>query len=267
MALSRSLAKSRRGRLFRIGGWLLFILPLPLLAKLIKSLGSGQFGGVLTSALALGILLLGAWITRKGLDQEKRRPMSSTLPLKTLGSVIVAGGALFTALIAGHNLAIAICFGVAAFLGFYLAYGFDKRIKLSSDKDVATALEEAYRKLERLELASDNIQSRDFQDRLMRIVGWGEQILERIGDDPEDFRRARKFLNVYLDGAQQVTDKFARTQGDANSAELEANFKTLLDDMETVCQEQYQHLVDNDMVDLDVQIEVLTTRLKREGVF
>ena len=37
--------------------------------------------------------------------------------------------------------------------------------------------------------------------------------------------------------------------------------------METVCQEQYQHLVDNDKVDLDVQIEVLTTRLKREGVF
>ena len=74
-------------------------------------------------------------------------------------------------------------------------------------------------------------------------------------------------MNVYLDGAQQVTDKFARTHNDANSAELEANFRTLLDDMETVCEEQYQHLVDNDMVDLDVQIEVLTTRLKREGVY
>jgi len=259
--------RSPSRRPFRIGGWLLFLLPLPLLAKLLKSLGSGEFGNLLASTLAFGILILGAWLTRKGLDQEKRRPMSSVLPLKTAGGIVVAGGTALTALIASYDLASAISFGLAAFLGFYLAYGFDKRIKLSSDKDVATALEDAYRKLERLELASDNIRSRDFKGRLKRIVDWGERILERIGEDPEDFRRARKFLNVYLDGAQQVTDKFARTQGDANSAELEANFRTLLDDMETVCKEQYQHLVDNDMVDLDVQMEVLTTRLKREGVY
>jgi 5-bromo-4-chloroindolyl phosphate hydrolysis protein len=233
----------------------------------VVSLGKGEFGGFLLSAIAFGILMLGAWVTRKGLYQAKRRPMSATLPLKSIGGLIVAGGTLLTALVAGHNLAIGICFGLAALLGFYLAYGFDQRFKLSSDKDVASALEEAYRKLERLDVAGDNIRSRDFRDRLKRIVAWGERILDRIGDDPEDFRRARKFLNVYLDGAQQVTDKFARTQGDANSAELEANFGTLLADMETVCEEQYQHLLDNDLVDLDVQIEVLTTRLKREGVY
>ncbi len=193
--------------------------------------------------------------------------MSSSLPYKTIASLIIAGGTALTALIADYGLAMAICFGIAAVIGFYLAYGFDRRFKLSSDKDVAAALEEAYRKLERLEDAADNIRSREFRDRLRRITGWGERILDRIGDDPEDFRRARKFLNVYLDGAQQVTDKFARTQNDTNSAELEANFRTLLQDMETVCEEQYQHLMDNDMVDLDVQMEVLTTRLKREGVY
>ena len=260
-------SRSPRRRPIWIGGWLLFLLPLPLLWKLLIALGKGDFGTFLISAIAFGLLLLGAWLTRRGLYQAKRRPMSSSLPLKTIGGFVVAGGTLLTSMIAGHNLAIAICFGLVALLGFYLAYGFDRRLKLSSDKDVATALEEAYRKLERLETAGENIRSRDFRDRIRRIAGWGERILDRIGDDPEDFRRARKFLNVYLDGAQQVTDKFARAQGDANSAELEENFRTLLTDMETVCEEQYQHLMDNDMVDLDVQIEVLTTRLKREGVY
>ena len=260
-------SRPSRRRPIWIGGWLLFLLPLPLFWAMLISLGKGALGGFLASAIALGLLLFGAWITRRGLHQAKRRPMSSSLPLKSIGGVITAVGTAFTAWVAGHTPLIGICFGLAALVGFYLAYGFDKRFKLSSDKDVASALEEAYRKLERLEDASETIGSRDFRDRLQRISGWGEKILDRIGDDPEDFRRARKFLNVYLDGAQQVTDKFARTRGDANSAELEENFRTLLTDMETVCEEQYQHLLDNDMVDLDVQIEVLTTRLKREGVY
>lgn len=263
------MASSRptRRRPIWIGGWLLFLLPLPLFWAMLIALGKGALGGFLGSAFALGLLMLGAWVTRRGLHQAKRRPMSSSLPLKSIGGVITAVGTAFTAWVAGHNPVIGICFGLAALLGFYLAYGFDRRLKLSSDKDVASALEEAYRKLERLEEAGDNIGSRDFRDRLQRISGWGEKILDRIGEDPEDFRRARKFLNVYLDGAQQVTDKFARTRSDANSAELEENFRTLLTDMETVCEEQYQRLIDDDMVDLDVQIEVLTTRLKREGVY
>ena len=250
-----------------IGGWLLFLLPLPLALRSLLALGKGEFTSFLITTTALAVLVLGAWLTRRGLYQAKRRPMSSTLPLKSLGGIVIAAGTALTALIAGHSLPIGVCFGLAALLGFYLTYGFDKRIKLSSDKDVAEALEDAYRKLERLEEAGDKIRSRDMRDRIHGIAQWGERILDRIGDDPEDFRRARKFVNVYLDGAQQVTDKFARTHSDANSAELENNFRTLLDDMETVCKEQYQHLVDNDMVDLDVQMEVLTTRLKREGVY
>lgn len=256
-----------RRRPLWIGGWLLFLLPIPLLIKVFISLGSGEFGTFLISALAVAMLFSGAWATRSGLRQAKRRPMSSTIPLKSIGAGIVAVGAALTAMIAGHHLAIGVCFGLAALLGFYLTYGFDRRMRLSSNKDVAAALEEAYRKLEKLEAAGDNIGSRDMRERLGRITAWGERILDRIGDDPEDFRRARKFLNVYLDGAQQVTEKFAKAQSDGKSAELEGNFRTLLGDMETVCEEQYQHLLDDDLVDLDVQIEVLTTRLKREGVY
>lgn len=260
-------ARPTRRRPLWIGGWLLFLLPLPLLWAMLIALAKGALGGFLASGIALGVLLLGAWLTRKGLFQEKRRPMSSSLPLKSIGGGITAIGTAFTAWAAGHNPVIGVCFGAAALFGFYLTYGFDRRFKLSSDKDVAQALEDAYRKLEQLEDAGDSIRSRDIRDRIRSIAAWGERILDRIGDDPEDFRRARKFVNVYLDGAQKVTDKFSRTHNDANSAELEANFRILLDDMETVCREQYQHLVDNDVVDLDVQMEVLTTRLKREGVY
>ena len=160
-----------------------------------------------------------------------------------------------------QSIPIGICFGLAALLGFYLAYGFDKRLKLSSDKDVASALEEAYRKLERLEEAGDNIGSREFRERLRRITGWGEKILDRIGDDPEDFRRARKFLNVYLDGAQQVTDKFARTRG---AMPIPLSWRKTSEHCSPIWKRSARSsisiMLDNDLVDLDVQIEVLTTQ-------
>ena len=259
-------ASTLRRRPLWIGGWLLFLLPLPLALKAVISLWRGEFVGLVAGAFAFLVLLLGAWLMRQGLAQAKRRPTGSGFPFKTAGSAVVAIGTALTALIAGHNPLIAGGFGLGALAGCYLSYGFDRRLKLSNDKDVATALEEAYGKLEQLEAAGKRIGSREFKDRLGRIIDWGEKILARIQEDPEDFRRARKFLNVYLDGARQVTDKYARTHGEAESAELEENFRTLLADMETVCEEQYQRLLDDDMVDLDVQIEVLTTRLKREGV-
>jgi 5-bromo-4-chloroindolyl phosphate hydrolysis protein len=256
-----------RRRPLWIGGWLLFLLPLPLLLKVVIWLAQGDFGMFLIGVIAVALLLLGASLTRSGLRQAKRRPMSASLPLKSIGGGLVAVGAGVTAMIAGHSLAIGICFGLAALLGFHLTYGFDRRLRLSSNRDVAQALEDAYRKLENLEAAGDSIASRDMRERLARITAWGERILDRIGEDPEDFRRARKFLNVYLDGAQQVTAKFAKAQDEGRTAELEEHLRQLPADTETVCEEQYQHLLDDDLVDLDVQIEALTTRLNREGVY
>lgn len=256
-----------RRRPLWIGGWLLFLLPIPLLMKVFIALSQGEFGAFLISVIAVAMLFSGAWATRLGLRQAKRRPMSSVIPWKSIGGGIIALGAGLTAMIAGHHLAIGICFAAASLFGFYLTYGFDRRLKLSDNKDVASALEEAYRKLEHLEDAGEKLGSRDMRERLGRITAWGERILDRIGEDEESFRRARKFLNVYLNGAQQVTEKFSKAHADGKSAELEENFRTLLGDMETVCEEQYEHLLNDDLVDLDVQMEVLATRLKREGVY
>jgi len=40
----------------------------------------------------------------------------------------------------------------------------------------------------------------------------------------------------------------------------------LLVDMQNTCEEQYGKLLQHDASDLDVQIEVLSDRLRREGV-
>ena len=49
-------------------------------------------------------------------------------------------------------------------------------------------------------------------------------------------------------------------------APLEQNFRQLLIDMENTFEQQHQKLIEKDLTSLDVEIEVLNARLKREGV-
>jgi hypothetical protein len=250
-----------------IGGWPLVFLPLPLALKAVGALWRGDINGMVAASALLAVLYGGAWLTRRGLMHAKHRPNHIPFPFRSAGAVAVSLGTFATALFAGYEAFGAGAFGLVALFGFYLAYGFDRRTRLSEDDEIAQALEAAYAKLEKLASAGRALPTHDLRDQLGRIVGWGERILERIADDPEDFRRARKFLNVYLDGAQQVTQKFARRQDGTVPRQLEASYRTLLGDMEAVCEEQYRRLENDDIVDLDIQMEVLTTRLKREGVF
>ena len=112
------------------------------------------------------------------------------------------------------------------------------------------------------------IEYAQFRDRLGRVAGWARAVVTEIERDPRDLRRARKALTVYLDGAERVTSKYIATHpraGDQQGA-LEEGYRTLLDQLERAFAEQHGKLIQNDTMDLDVQIEVLTTRLKQEGV-
>ena len=76
---------SRRRPLW-VGGWLLFLLPLPTaFGPVLIALGKGALRHVPDQAPLRfrPVLILGAWTDpASGLYQAKRRPMSSALPLK-----------------------------------------------------------------------------------------------------------------------------------------------------------------------------------------
>jgi 5-bromo-4-chloroindolyl phosphate hydrolysis protein len=273
-------SEQRRRMRGRMAGALLFVLPLPLFLNGILALWSGNDLRVIAaSAGGYALSLVAALVARRGLLNQiayEERPFgkSPPLPLKAVAGVLVGLTTFLAAYgAAGHTLAAGIAFAVAAAAGFFLFYGFDpRRRKLVvggagvTDNELTEALGEAYGRLERLEESSRAIASGEFRQRLTAIRASVENILKAIEEDPRDLRRARRFLNVYLDGAQKITEQYARTHQKAQSPELEQNFRTLLVDMENTCNEQYEKLLQNDVLDLDVEIEVLTTRLRQEGV-
>lgn len=260
-------------------GILLYVLPVPLIIAAVVSLARGTLTGVLANALAVGLYFAAAVCARRGLQNEAAYSRKSVapapkIPLKFFGGCLVAAATWVAAFFgAGHSFAIAICFGVGALVGYYLVYGFDPRTEKSvkegfgySAHDVAEALEQADSKIQAIESARSKIGNTELKDRLERIVEQSRRILKVIEDDPKDLRRARKFLITYLEGAQNVTEGYARTHGYSDSSELEDNFRNVLVTIEEVFKEQYQKLLEDDLMDLDVQIEVLSTQLKREGV-
>ena len=271
----------KTGERFSVKGLLLYFLPLAAIPATIISLIKGDLTGIIVNSTCYVLYLYAARLLRLGLlaetkYREKRIATPPKKPLKLHAAVIVA---LTTGLIAwlgaGQTLLIAIVFGLGAFLGMYLSYGFDPRVEKAvakqgrhgySTEEVSQTIDEAERIINDIQLANDNIANTEFNNRLDRICEVARQILTELEEDPGDIRRARKFLKVYLEGARKVTEGYAKTHRQAGSSELEQNFRNVLEKIETVFFEQKDKLIENEVFDLDVQIEVLNTQLKQEGI-
>jgi 5-bromo-4-chloroindolyl phosphate hydrolysis protein len=260
-------------------GLLLYILPLSLIPATIIALGKGHFFAIIVNAAGFAAYMLGAWCLRKGLRLEREYLNSriASVPetsLKLTAAIIISVATFVIAWLgAQQSLFVALLFGAGAFLGMFLSYGLDPMRKKElagadgySGQEILQVLEESSKKIRSIEMANDKINNSELNQRIDRICDTADNILKEIESDPRDLRRARKFLNTYLDGAKQVTEGYARTHQKTQTGELEQNFRNVLETIETVFQEQQQKLLEDDVFDLDVQIEVLSTQLKREGI-
>jgi len=259
-----------------IKGLLLFLMPLPVLIATIISLLRGNFWTTIVSGALFTAFMFAAIIARHGFKLEskfkqKRFAKAPGMPFKSLASIILAITTGLTAfLLADYGLFSSILIGFVTLIGFYLAYGVDPRDDKTGNvslgpraEEVFAALEAAEIKIEAIEDAHNEIRNIQFKQHLQRIIDKAKKILKTIEDDPSDLQRSRKFLKVYLDGTQRVTESYVKThKNEATTAELDANFQRVLESIETTFDQQQEKLKQDDQFDLDVQIEVLKTQLK-----
>lgn len=262
-----------------VKGMLLFLLPIPLLLAAVIALGAGNLVALVAEGGAFALYMLGAVLTRRGILAKRNEPKlryarRASVSPKNLGAgfiTLATGIAAYFAV--GHGLFQSIALGAATLLAYHLLYGLEPltldRLPITGDDEderVAKALAEAEQRILSIEKAARAIGNSELRERLGRIGIQGREILGQIERRPRDLRRARKFLTVYLEGAQQVTQGYADTHRLADSRELEQNFRTVLVTIEEVFAAQQKRLLDTDLMDLDVQIEVLTKQMKREGI-
>lgn len=257
----------------------LFILPMPLVIAFVVALFTGEFARFAAISGALGSFYLAGFFTWSALKAQARYYLGELLdppvvPLKLVSAALTAVGAVLAASAGGYGMVGMFVFAALAVTGYLCFYGRDPQRRSFSvaaetgvDVDAVTAqLKQAYGRLQGIDAAARSIAVPEFTDRLRTITGIGKDILAEIERDPRDASRARRFLNLYLDSAERVTTEYARTHRQLRNRPLEDNFRNLLVDMESTFEKQHQKLLENDLLSLDVDIEVLNTRLKREGL-
>ena len=268
----------RRSRL-GLRGALLYVLAVPLAFATIISLAKGDFAAAVAAGAAFGLIVTGGFLNRRGiLDElvapERRFTRSWDLPHKYLAALSLAAGTALAAYGAvGQDAWVSAAFGLLAVAGFHMTYRlprpqavFGAPLQGMSDKTLQQALAQAELRILAIEKAAMRIGNRELEQRLQRIAGQGRAILEQIVARPDERFRARKFLNVYLEGAERVASRYARSHRLARGRELEQNFRNVLVEIETVFERQLKRLAEHDVFDLDVQIEVLRKQLEREGI-
>jgi hypothetical protein len=255
----------------------LFLWPL-----LIRLMGFDG-GPALAIALGIGLFWLASMLIERGLALEaelagRRLARAPKLPGKLLGAAAAAAAAAIIGLFAtpGGPLLAAVHAGLT-FLGCRLAYGADPRpdrdaVARAADRagmrptEVLAVLDEANGKIRAIEQAAASLRSRELQERIGRIAARARAVVSELEKDPEDISRARRFLVTYLDGTRDVIAKYAEQQHEVAGTALGENFRRVLDTIEKVFEEQIEVLKRDDRLDLEVQLEVLETQLRREGV-
>lgn len=259
--------------------WPLWVLSAPLLPGAVSALATGRFSGFLGDALGWALIAGALVLTRQGIadqgaQRERRFSRGWRLPLKNLAAAAIGLGTAVAAIGgAGHGVPVGVAFGVLAVLGYHLVYGLEPlRVGgrlAAGDKEaraVADALAEAEVRLINIEHAAAAIGNLELRQRLTRIAAQGRGMLEQIAERPSDLRRARRFLTVFLEGTEQVSDGYVRTHHHAESPELEQRFRNVLVSIEDQFIRQRVRLRQADVLDLDVQIEVLKKQLEQEGI-
>lgn len=264
----------RQIRAARSPSRLLFIPGVVLLAT---SLNDGPV--VLVTALAgAGILTLAAWLLQQGLvaqaayDARKvaRRP---ALPRKMMASALTGVGIAIAAYAGDSGIIGSVLYGAAATALHVAAFGIDplvdKRMEgidsFQQDR-VARVVDKAEAHLDAMRAQIDILDDRKLTMRVVTFQTIARKMIRTVEEDPRDLTGARKFLGVYLQGARDATTKFVGLYGRKQDETARANFESLLDDLEANFAARIEKMLLDDRGDMDIEINVLRDRLKRDGV-
>jgi len=260
-----------------IRGWLLFLLPTPLLLSAIGSIGAGHIFPALIDLAAYVSLLGGAFLLREGLKAEiafaaRTIARPPAFPRKLVAAAL-AGDGVFLATFFGWGLGLipSLAFGALATGCHLLAFGLDPmrakgvREHGADGARAAEAVDRAEAHLAAILELAPRLGDREVQSRATALVSEARQMLRMVEQDPRDLDRARRYLSVYLKGAHEATRKYAENHARLNDPKLRSEYLALIDDLEASFGRGRRTLLEDDRTDLEVEIEVLRERLEQEG--
>jgi hypothetical protein len=221
-------------------GLLLPMFTWPLLPDAMVEVAQGDTRGVVAAALGLGLPLLAVRKLRRGRAGDTNRAAA----LAGVATGLVAG------LGAATGPVIAVLLGAGAWFGTRLLYdGAVVEAEPPPPPVPPGPLEEARLRLARVV----NV------PQLAGAAGAMAGVLDDLGSRPERLTEARRFLIVHLDGLERIAERLEA------GAEPPPGLPRLVDDLQSAADELREKLRAEETAALDIQVKVLSERLRQEG--
>ncbi|MCB2092797.1 MAG: 5-bromo-4-chloroindolyl phosphate hydrolysis family protein [Rhodobacteraceae bacterium] len=234
--------------------------------------------GLVQNLGAFATLVLAAWLTREGVRaasayaarRSSRRP---AIPRKLMATALTGMGLFLGVIANGGNPWSGGLLGLAGSALHLFAFGPDPltdkamdEIDIFQQDRVARVLVEGEAYLKAMKDAALRAGDRDITARVDRFLISARTMFRTVEEDPRDLTAARRYLGVYLMGARDATIKFADIWTRSKDQKARADFQALLTDLETNFDARTRSLLSDDKTDLEIEIDVLRDRLKREGL-
>jgi len=256
-------------------GILLYIFLIPLSLAVLLALIARDIPAFALNLVAFLLFYATAKLNTWGLANEfkyhkEKLTKAPKKPFKTISTLLLGISTLFAASIAGGvSLFSGIFLAIVAMVGYLLHYGVDPRTdKLENIGDVSAelvlkTLADARAKLSGIEShINKDFKDLDLKEKLSLATKKAEHIIQTIQEDPKDIRVARKFLLVYLDGLEKVTNSYTAMDEADIKGETKEKLHELLNDVEIRFDKELKRLQKNNEFDLDVNIDVLHQQIK-----
>lgn len=256
-------------------GYLLYIFLAPLFLAIILALMQRNISAFILNLIAFGLFFATAKLNSFGLEKEAQYHQAKLTkapqkPYKMMAGLLLGFSTLFTAsMVGGKPLLIGIFLALISTVGYFLFYGFDPRgDKLENIGDISAELvlqtiKEAQDQLDGIESHMEKITNDPMlYAKLDKAVQKAQTIIDTLQEDPKDIRVARKFLIVYIDGLEKVTNSYTSMDEKEINSDTKTRLHQLLKDVEQKFDQELIRLKKNNNFDLDVKIDVLQEQIK-----
>lgn len=141
--------------------------------------------------------------------------------------------------------------------GAFTVFEVDKAVKQGTDK------------LRKIRNRTMMIKSNDTASKIQDICKTGADIFDYIQKNPDDLKKAKQFINYYLDATEKIVNRYVElSAAKEKSAEIEESLKkveAMLQSINETYKKQLNNLLEDDLLDLNTEIKVLETTMKMEN--
>jgi 5-bromo-4-chloroindolyl phosphate hydrolysis protein len=113
-------------------------------------------------------------------------------------------------------------------------------------------------------MIKDNDIARNIQD----ICKTGTKIFDELKEHPEDIKKAKPFINYYLDSTDKIIKQYIEFSSKQMTPEIQKSLdkvEELLAPIKETFEKQLSSLMEDDLLDLDVELSVLEKTMRLEG--